>query len=153
MINIEKNLDPKLMTAKHKKKKSAFTLIELIVVIAIIAILAAALTPSFTGYINEAKKVAVINQAKNVVTAYESAKVKSSNTYTLDTTVDTFADGSDLLDDKDVNKLSNTSIENCYSIVNTEKYDITLKDNGTFNALKSISSTSTSLLNNKFYKK
>ena len=143
MINIEKNLDPKLMTAKHKKKKSAFTLIELIVVIAIIAILAAALTPSFTGYINEAKKVAVINQAKNVVTAYESAKVKSSNTYTLNTTVDTFANGSDLLDKKDVNKLSNTSIGNCYSIVNTEKYDITLKDNGTFNALKSISSTST----------
>ena len=143
MINIERNLDPKLITAKHKKKKSAFTLIELIVVIAIIAILAAALTPSFTGYINEAKKVAVINQAKNVVTAYESAKVKSSNTYTLDTTVDTFAEGSDLLKDKDVNKLSNTSIGNCYSIVNTEKYDITLKDNGTFNALKSISSTST----------
>lgn len=144
MINIEKNLDPKLMTAKHKKKKSAFTLIELIVVIAIIAILAAALTPSFTGYINEAKKVAVINQAKNVVTAYEATKVKSSNTYTLNTTVDTFANGSDLLDKKDVNKLSNTSIENCYSIVNTEKYDITLKDNGTFNALKAISSTSTS---------
>ena len=143
MINIERNLDPKLITAKHKKKKSAFTLIELIVVIAIIAILAAALTPSFTGYINEAKKVAVINQAKNVVTAYESAKVKSSNTYTLDTTVDTFADGSALLDPKDVNKLSNTSIGNCYSIVNTEEYDITLKDNVTFNALKSISSTST----------
>lgn len=144
MINIERNLDPKLMTTKHNKKKSAFTLIELIVVIAIIAILAAALTPSFTGYINEAKKVAVINQAKNVVTAYESAKVKSSNTYTLDTTVDTFAGGSDLLEDKDVNKLNNTSIGNCYSIVNTEKYDITLKDNGTFNALKAISSTSTS---------
>ena len=144
MINIERNLDPKLITAKHKKKKSAFTLIELIVVIAIIAILAAALTPSFTGYINEAKKVAVINQAKNVVTAYESAKVKSSNTYTLDTTVDTFADGSALLDPKDVNKLSNTSIENCYSIVNTEEYDITLTNNGTFNELKAISSTSTS---------
>ena len=144
MINIEKNLDPKLMTAKHKKKKSAFTLIELIVVIAIIAILAAALTPSFTGYINEAKKVAVINQAKNVVTAYEATKVKSSNTYTLDTTVDAFAEGSDLLDEKDVNKLSNTSIENCYSIVNTEEYDITLTNNGTFNELKAISSTSTS---------
>ena len=144
MINIERNLDPKLMTTKHNKKKSAFTLIELIVVIAIIAILAAALTPSFTGYINEAKKVAVINQAKNVVTAYEATKVKSSNTYTLNTTVDTFANGSDLLDKKDVNKLSNTSIENCYSIVNTEEYDITLTNNGTFNELKAISSTSTS---------
>ena len=144
MINIERNLDPKLITAKHKKKKSAFTLIELIVVIAIIAILAAALTPSFTGYINEAKKVAVINQAKNVVTAYEATKVKSSNTYTLNTTVDTFANGSNLLDKKDVNKLSNTSIKNCYSIVNTEEYDITLTNNGTFNELKAISSTSTS---------
>ena len=139
MINIERNLDPKLITAKHKKKKSAFTLIELIVVIAIIAILAAALTPSFTGYINEAKKVAVINQAKNVVTAYEATKVKSSNTYTLNTTVDTFANGSDLLDEKDVNKLSNTSIENCYSIVNTEENDITLNDNGTFKAVSPIS--------------
>ena len=128
MINIEKNLDPKLITAKHKKKKSAFTLIELIVVIAIIAILAAALTPSFTGYINEAKKVAVINQAKNVVTAYEATKVKSSNTYTLNTTVDTFANGSDLLDKKDVNKLSNTSIKNCYSIVNTEKFEFNVSD-------------------------
>lgn len=144
MINIERNLDPKLMTTKHNKKKSAFTLIELIVVIAIIAILAAALTPSFTGYINEAKKVAVINQAKNVVTAYEATKVKSSNTYTLDTTVDAFAEGSDLLKGKDVNKLNNTSIKNCYSIVNTEEYDITLTDNGTFNELKAISSTSTS---------
>ena len=139
MINIERNLDPKLMTTKHNKKKSAFTLIELIVVIAIIAILAAALTPSFTGYINEAKKVAVINQAKNVVTAYEATKVKSSNTYTLNTTVDTFANGSDLLDEKDVNKLSNTSIENCYSIVNTEENDITLNDNGTFKSVSPIS--------------
>ena len=138
MINIEKNLDPKLMTTKHNKKKSAFTLIELIVVIAIIAILAAALTPSFTGYINEAKKVAVINQAKNVVTAYEATKVKSTNSYTLETTVNTFASGSDLLDDKDVNKLSNTSIENCYSIVNTEENDITLNDNGTFKAVSPI---------------
>ena len=48
-----KNIYSKLMTTKHNKKKSAFTLIELIVVIAIIAILAAALTPSFTGYIND----------------------------------------------------------------------------------------------------
>ena len=139
MINIERNLDPKLMTTKHNKKKSAFTLIELIVVIAIIAILAAALTPSFTGYINESKKVAVINQAKNVVTAYEATKVKSSNSYTLDTTVNTFASGSDLLEDKDVNKLSNTSIENCYSIVNTEENDITLNDNGTFKSVSPIS--------------
>ena len=136
-------LNLKIKTLKSKKKKKGFTLIELVAVLAIIAILSAAFVPKVGNYITEAKKVAVLNEAKTIVTAYESAKVKSSNTYTLDTTVDTFAEGSDLLEDKDVNKLSNTSIGNCYSIVNTEKYDITLKDNGTFNTLKSISSTST----------
>ena len=140
MINIEKNLDPKLITAKHKKKKSAFTLIELIVVIAIIAILAAALTPSFTGYINEAKKVAVINQAKNVVTAYESAKVKSSS-ISKETSVASFANASTLIDIDDVDKIKNASIEECYSIINTEKNDITLTDEGTFESVFTIPST------------
>ena len=140
MINIEKNLDPKLMTTKHNKKKSAFTLIELIVVIAIIAILAAALTPSFTGYINEAKKVAVINQAKNVVTAYESAKVKSSS-ISKETSVASFANASTLIDIDDVDKIKNASIEECYSIINTEKNDITLTDDGTFESVFTIPST------------
>ena len=72
---------------------------------------------------------------------YQDGDIGSYNEHY--TTVDTFANGSDLLDKKDVNKLSNTSIENCYSIVNTEEYDITLTDNGTFNELKAISSTST----------
>lgn len=140
MINIERNLDPKLITAKHKKKKSAFTLIELIVVIAIIAILAAALTPSFTGYINEAKKVAVINQAKNVVTAYESAKVKSSS-ISKETSVASFANASTLIDIDDVDKIKNASIEECYSIINTEKNDITLTNEGTFESVFTIPST------------
>ena len=140
MINIEKNLDPKLMTTKHNKKKSAFTLIELIVVIAIIAILAAALTPSFTGYINEAKKVAVINQAKNVVTAYESAKVKSSS-ISKETSVASFANASTLIDIDDVDKIKNASIEECYSIINTEKNDITLTNEGTFESVFTIPST------------
>ena len=140
MINIEKNLDPKLMTTKHNKKKSAFTLIELIVVIAIIAILAAALTPSFTGYINEAKKVAVINQAKNVVTAYESAKVKSSS-ISKETSVASFANASTLIDIDDVDKIKNASIEECYSIINTEKNDITLTDECTFESVFTIPST------------
>ena len=140
MINIERNLDPKLMTTKHNKKKSAFTLIELIVVIAIIAILAAALTPSFTGYINEAKKVAVINQAKNVVTAYEATKVKSSS-ISKETSVASFANASTLIDIDDVDKIKNASIEECYSIINTEKNDITLTDEGTFESVFTIPST------------
>ena len=135
-----KNIYSKLMTTKHNKKKSAFTLIELIVVIAIIAILAAALTPSFTGYINEAKKVAVINQAKNVVTAYESAKVKSSS-ISKETSVASFANASTLIDIDDVDKIKNASIEECYSIINTEKNDITLTDEGTFESVFTIPST------------
>ena len=140
MININKDLDSKLNTIINKQKKSAFTLIELIVVIAIIAILAAALTPSFTGYINEAKKVAVINQAKNVVTAYESAKVKSSS-ISKETSVASFANASTLIDIDDVDKIKNASIEECYSIINTEKNDITLTDEGTFESVFTIPST------------
>ena len=108
MINIEKNLDPKLMTTKHNKKKSAFTLIELIVVIAIIAILAAALTPSFTGYIKESRKVAVINQAKNVVTAYESVNAKTTSNISKDQSVSSFISsyGGDLITAKDLKQSS-----------------------------------------------
>ena len=112
MINIEKNLDPKLMTTKHNKKKSAFTLIELIVVIAIIAILAAALTPSFTGYIKESRKVAVINQAKNVVTAYESVNAKTTSNISKDQSVSSFISsyGGDLITAKDLKNIDISNI-------------------------------------------
>ena len=61
-----------------KKKQKGFTLIELVAVIAIIAILAAALVPKVSGYMEESKKVAVLNQAKSVVTAYEAVALKNS---------------------------------------------------------------------------
>ena len=59
-----------------KKKKKGVTLIELVAVLAIIAILAATFVPKFTNYITEAKKVAVLNEAKSVVTAYEASSHK-----------------------------------------------------------------------------
>ena len=74
---------------KSNKKKKGFTLIEMVAVVAIIGILAAILVPKITGYMKEAKKTGVIDQARKVSQAYETAvmKGKASN-------IDTSADGS-----------------------------------------------------------
>lgn len=132
MININKDLDSKLNTIINKQKKSAFTLIELIVVIAIIAILAAALTPSFTGYINESKKVAVINQAKNVVTAYESVNAKTTSNISKDQSVSSFISsyGGDLITAKDLKNIdiSNITVDDCFKAIDSDKYTFKLSD-------------------------
>ncbi|MGV3024965.1 type II secretion system protein [Clostridium thermobutyricum] len=62
---------------KNKKKKG-FTLIEMVAVVAIIGILAAILVPKITGYLNEAKKTAIIDQARKVAQAYETAVMKNT---------------------------------------------------------------------------
>lgn len=54
-------------------KKHGFTLVELIVVLSILAILATLLIPSLTGYIEKAKKQAVLTEAKEVWTASQAA--------------------------------------------------------------------------------
>ena len=54
-------------------KKHGFTLVELIVVLSILAILATLLIPSLTGYIEKAKKQAVLTEAKEVWTAAQAA--------------------------------------------------------------------------------
>ena len=54
-------------------KKHGFTLVELIVVLSILAILATLLIPSLTGYIEKAKKQAVLSEAKEVWTAAQAA--------------------------------------------------------------------------------
>lgn len=63
---------------KNKKKKG-FTLIEMVAVVAIIGILAAILVPKITGYMNEAKKTGVIDQARKITQAYETAKMKGKD--------------------------------------------------------------------------
>ncbi|MGL4572206.1 MAG: type II secretion system protein [Clostridium sp.] len=71
---------------KNKKKKG-FTLIELVAVVAIIGILAALLVPKISGYINDAKKTKVIDQARKVVMAVETANTKEDVTLPVETTV------------------------------------------------------------------
>lgn len=56
-----------------KKHSKGFTLVELIVVLVILAVLAAMLVSSLTGYVNKAKKQAVIAEAREVWTASQAA--------------------------------------------------------------------------------
>lgn len=73
---------------KNKKKKG-FTLIEMVAVVAIIGILAAILVPKITGYMKEAKKTEVIDQARKVSQAYETAVMKGKIKEKTDAGVDT----------------------------------------------------------------
>lgn len=58
---------------ERNNRKCGFTLVELIVVLVILAVLAALLVPSLTGYIDKAKKKAVITEARDVWTASQAA--------------------------------------------------------------------------------
>ena len=115
-----------------RTNRKGFTLIEMLVVIAIIAILAAALTPSFTGYIKESRKVAVINQAKNVVTAYESVNAKTTSNISKDQSVSSFISsyGGDLITAKDLKNIdiSNITVDDCFKAIDSDKYTFKLSD-------------------------
>lgn len=57
---------------KKLKEKKGFTLVELIVVLVILAILAALLVPALTGYIDRAKKKAIIAETRQCVMAAQT---------------------------------------------------------------------------------
>ena len=105
MIKYNFNLEKlkKFFKLKRKDKNDGFTLVELVAVMAIIAILAAAFIPRFGNYLTEAKKVGILNEAKSIVTAYESVKHKGkliidteSHDFTIndDNTISIYKDGS-----------------------------------------------------------
>ena len=104
-----------------KKKKKGFTLIELMAVIAIIAILAAVLVPTVSGYINRAKKTAVINQVRNLVNAVETYNITASDDIELEDGTDsvTIVNGKLPEDMKvEIDKLGNMTADEAYTINN-----------------------------------
>ena len=112
-----------------KNKKKGFTLIELVAVMAIIAILSAAFIPRFGNYITQAKKVSILNEAKSIVTAYESVKYKST-TKNENETIGSDLQGDNLPIEKDsLKKLGNTTVAQCKLLLDTENHDFTLNDN------------------------
>lgn len=112
-----------------KNKKKGFTLIELVAVMAIIAILSAAFIPRFGNYITQAKKVSILNEAKSIVTAYESVKYKST-TKNENETIGSDLQGDNLPIEKDsLKKLENATVAQCKLLLDTENHDFTLNDN------------------------
>ena len=112
-----------------KNKKKGFTLIELVAVMAIIAILSAAFIPRFGNYITQAKKVSILNEAKSIVTAYESVKYKST-TKNENETIGSDLQGYNLPIEKDsLKKLGNATVAQCKLLLDTENHDFTLNDN------------------------
>ena len=121
-----------------KKKKKGFTLIELMAVIAIIAILAAVLVPTVNGYIQRAKKTAIITQVRNVVSAVETYNATAGSKDQIEKKDNenkdvTLADiitkvGADLLEEKSINKLPTTT-----------PYRVLIAINADTNSIKDIS--------------
>ncbi|WP_166484792.1 type II secretion system protein [Clostridium cuniculi] len=138
------------MNLTKKRKKKGFTLIELMAVIAIIAILAAVLVPTVSGYINRAKKTAIITQVRTVVNAVETynataatsiatdgvtisdGKITADTTLSVSSLLSTL--GSDLLTKENINKLENMQIGTAIEI-NKDQDAVTkieVNSNGTY---------------------
>lgn len=119
------------LTINKKKSKKGFTLVELVAVLAIIAILAATLAPRVSSYINDAKKVAVLNEAKTVITAFESLSYTlnvDEAAYDIDTLT---TDYSDLISADSITKLPTTlNISECRDLLINQDFQVKFGEDG-----------------------
>lgn len=108
-------------------KKSGFTLIELIAVIAIIIILSGVLLPKVIGYVQEAKKLKVVDQCRKVVMVTESYNLryipleKNQNVSSI-----IKKDGiSKYIQEEEFKNIdiTNTTLQDCYNVVNGAEFD------------------------------
>lgn len=112
------------------KKKKGFTLIEVIAVIAIIGMMASVLLPKFTNYMNEAKKLKVVEQSRKVVMAVETYNMKAEAPIADSTTVGVAKANSGVnkyfekVNDETNKLLDDMSIKDCYKIVSGEEFSI-----------------------------
>lgn len=118
-----------LFKIKRKDKKDGFTLIELVTVLAVISILSAALIPKIGNYVNESKKVAVLNEAKTVVTAYEGARYRINSNDTNTTISILINEGH--LESEDIKKIDHKfSVAQCKNLMDTENYTFDITSEG-----------------------
>lgn len=119
----------RLFKIKRKDKKDGFTLMELVTVLAVISILSAALIPKVGNYINEAKKVSVLNEAKTVVTAYEAVRYKLN--MSEDTKIKILQQTNTPLNGVSINKIpTDFSVTDCKQLMDTENYTFDITSEG-----------------------
>ena len=133
----------------NRKKKKGFTLMEVIIVMLVIGIMASILLPKFTNYINEAKKLKVIEQSRKVIMAVESYNIKATDKISMNNDVSyakSTAGVSKYFEnmDEEVNKLSESmTMQECYDIVKGVDFVIDA-DTGVYKNIGNTTSTQSS---------
>lgn len=116
-----------------KSKKKGFTLIELVGVIAIMGILVIIFSKNITGYIDEAKKTKVVEQARRVVMAVDTYEMKKGGDLSQ-TKISSIKENNSVnayIGDDLVNLSDEMNVSDCRHIVNGSK-DFSIDNAGKF---------------------